>query len=169
MKTVVFFYKKHDCYFKVNNDLKRITKIENNQVSYLDYDTYAEEIKSHTKIQMNQWKHIENSFFISRNFEWEYNGFKYHTTDKPITWKQNKHYRQSASVFHNGTIWEAHYSSNYYPRVYLTKKIYVTPTREVLVEKDMSETEEFINKENFDLSTSKWTDIKYCRNFEKIS
>jgi hypothetical protein len=169
MKNVKVFYKKNgDCYYKINNDLQRITKLQNNVVSYLDFNTHSVEIISYKSINLSAWKHIENSFFISRHFEWEYNGHKYQTTDKPIKWEKTREYGATALIFHNGKIWSATYSGNYYPRVYLEKKGYVHPSREVLVEKDISNTVEFINKQNSGPNTAKWTDIKYCRNFEKI-
>ena len=155
-----------NCYYKINSDLKRITKIENNIVSYLDYDTHSKEIFSYKKTKVNNWKHVENSFFISRDFEWEYQGHKYRTTNKPLVWGKDKHTHQTFSfVFHNGRIWKAYNSSNYYPRIYLSKEDFVNPTRQVLFEKDLSQ--------KIDIKvasiTIKWTDIKYCRHFEQIS
>lgn len=164
-------YKKNgNCYYKINNDLKRITKLENNEVSYLDFDAFGEEICSYKSIKMNQWKQIENAFFISRDFEWEYNGIKYRTTNKPIDWGKSEFGVFKTLIFHNGKIWNASNSGgHYYPRIYLERKKFVHPTREVLIEKDISRTEEFLNKENTAPNVAKWTDIKYCRNFEKIS
>jgi len=164
LKKVVLYKKNGDCYYKINYDLRRITKIENNEVDYLEYNAHIGKVQSYKTIQMNVWKHAENSFFISRDFEWEYNGHKYKTTDKPIQWSKDKNYSNSALVFHNGKIWIAVYSGNYYPRIFLETEKYVTPTREVIFGKKMKvEKKEAIQK------TSKWTDIKYCRNFEKIS
>ena len=157
------------CYYKINNDLKRITKLENNEVSYLDYDTFFAEINSFRGIQQQKWKYVENLFFISRDFEWEYNGIKYQTMDGPINWIEDGFGHRMAQVFHNGKIWKDSYSGSYYPRIYLEREKFVYPTREVLVEKNLSNTEKFINKQNSVPNAEKWTDIKYCRNFEKIS
>ena len=169
MKKNISYKKKDDCYFKVNHTLKRITKVENNIVSYLDYDTNIEEVNSYKSIAMNVWKHIENSFFISRHFEWEYNGVKYRTTDKSIDWQKGNYGSSEALVFHNGNIWIAHYSGNYFPRTYLERPQFIHPTREVIVGKDVSKTAEFKIKETSIPKVNKWTDIKYCRHFEKIS
>lgn len=163
MTSGVKYFEKHGCYYKVNDNLKRITKIQNNEVSYPDYDTFVDEIKSHKKIQMNQWKHIENSFFISRDFEWEYNGIKYRTTNKPVEWNTGKYGGRSTFVFHNGKIWLATYSGNYYPRIYLEREKFINPKRNVLFEK-----ENLINTTDTIPKTYKWTDIKYCRHFEEI-
>lgn len=165
MTSGVSYFKKDDCYYKINDSLKRISKIQNNEVSYPDYDIFVDEIKSHKKIQMNQWKHIENSFFISRDFEWEYNGIKYRTTNKPVEWGTGKYGKSvnESVVFHNGKIWLATYSGNYYPRIYLESKKFVNPTRDVLFEKN-----DFKSKEKDAPSVYKWTDIKYCRHFEEI-
>lgn len=170
MKKVVLYKKNNDCYYKINYDLRRITKIQNNEVSYLEYNTYIGEVQSYKSIKMNTWKQVENSFFISRDFEWEYGGKKYKTTDKPIQWSRDKNNLNSTLVFHNGKIWIASNAvGHYYPRVFLETEKYVTPTREVLVEKDLTKTYKFIKRKSEIEKTSKWTDIKYCRNFEKIN
>jgi len=171
LKKVVLYKKNDNCYYKINYDLRRITKIQNNEVSYLEYNAHIGEVQSYKSIQVNAWKQIENSFFISRHFEWEYNGHKYKTTDKPIEWSKDKNHSNTALVFHNGKIWIASSAGgHYYPRVYLETEKYVTPTREVLVEKDISNTFRFIQNRKLKIqTTAKWTDIKYCRNFEKIS
>jgi hypothetical protein len=163
MRAGVYYKKRDDCYYKINSKLKRITKIENNEVSYLDYDANIVEIGSYKKIQMNQWKHVENSFFISRDFEWEFNKEKYRTNNKPIKWIKGQFGDNSSVVFHNGKIWEVSMSGNYYPRVFLEREVYQTPTRKVLVEKNEGV------KHPQRSTSGKWTDIKYCRNFEKIS
>lgn len=166
----VFYRKDGDCYYKINDNLKRITKVENNEVSFLDYDVHFVEIKSYKSIKMNQWKHVENSFFISRDFEWEYNGVKYRTTDKPLDWGKSEYGVFKTLIFHNGKIWMAsNAGGHYYPRIYLEREKFVHPTRYVLFEKNISNTEKFIKKENSIPNSAKWTDIKYCRNFEKIS
>lgn len=159
-----------DCYYKINNDLKRITKLENNEVYYLDYVIYYDEINSYKSIRMNQWKHLENQFFISRDFEWEYNGIKYRTTDKAIDWNKAEYGTHKALIFHNGKIWSASNSgAHYYPKVYLEREKFIHPTRKVLIEKNISNTVKFIIELNAITNIAKWTDIKYCRNFEKIS
>lgn len=166
----VFYKKNGDCYYKINNDLKRITKLENNEVSYLEYDIHWPEINFYKTIQMNQWKHMENSFFISRDFEWEYNRVKYRTTDKPIDWGSSEFGVRKALIFHNGKIWLAsNAGGHYYPRVYLEREKFIHPTRKVLIEKNISNTVKFINKQNTIPNAAKWTYVKYCRNFEQIS
>lgn len=169
MKKNVFYRKKDDGYFKINHDLKRITKVEKNEVSYLDYDTNIEEINSYKSIAMDVWKHIENSFFISRHFEWEYNGIKYRTTDKPIQWEKGKYGSSESLVFHNGNIWIAHYSGNYFPRIYLERPKFIQPTREVIIGKDVSKTADFKRKETSIPKVNKWTDFKYLKHFEQIN
>jgi hypothetical protein len=157
-----------DCYYKINGVLKRITKIENNIVTYLDYITNIYEVRSYKKIKMNAWKHVENSFFMSRDFEWEYQGVKYTTTNKSLSWERDEFHNYVSFVFHNGGIWKAHNSGNYYPRVFLEREKFINPIRKVLFEKDVSNSEAFKNKLKFAPKTTKWTDIKYCRHFEKI-
>jgi len=71
-------------YYKINHDLKRITKLYNNEVAYLDYDTSIKEVNGFKSIRMEAWKNVENTFFISRHFEWVYNDKRYRTTDKPL-------------------------------------------------------------------------------------
>jgi hypothetical protein len=163
MKRFVFHTFKDNCYYKINDKLKRITKIEENEVSYLDYDNFAKEVKRYKNLSANRWKQIENKFFLSRDFEWEYNGEKYKTNDKRISWEKGEYGGLISLVFHNGKIWEASNNGNYYPRIQLSRELYAPPTRTVLVEKEK-------NILRFNSKTrGKWTDIKYCRNFEKIS
>lgn len=165
MKSNVVYRKNDDCYFKINHKLKRITKIEKNEVSYLDYKTNISKIINLKSIRLNVWKRMENSFFISRHFQWEYNGAKYTTTDKQIDWFNTEHAVQArvAAIFHNGKIWKATFQSGYYPRIYLERIVYDTPTRTTLVEK-----ENYIKEEERHF-VAKWTDIKYCRHFEKTT
>jgi hypothetical protein len=168
MISQVSYRQNGDCFYKINHNLKRITRLENNVVIYLDYNTDIDEIMQYKSVKMNAWKHKENSFFISRHFEWEYDGKKFRTTDKPIEWLKNEFGSSKAVVFHNGCIWNLSMTNYYYPRIYLERKKYVVPTREVLFEKDISDTEEFIQKQNSIPNTAKWTDVKYCRHFEEI-
>jgi len=152
------YYQIDKVFFKVNFSLERITCIENNEVKYLDFVQNIETISKFKTIKMNQWKNVENTFFLSKDFFWEYSGQKYQTIDKPIEWNQGH-----AFVFHNGKVWNACYSGNYYPRIFLERTTYAYPvTREVLFEKTIKNLD--YNKKRI----SKWTDIKYCRNFEKI-
>lgn len=146
-----------DFHYKVNSVLKRITLIHNNEVTYLDYDTNIEAIKALKSIKMNQWKQIENGFFISRHFEWEYNGIKYRTTDKHIQWSYSS--GKDVLVFHNGKIWKTYLKDD---RVYLERELYEIPTRKVLFEKKGNKIK--IPKR----SSAKWTGAKYCRHFEPI-
>ena len=157
------YFQSEDNFFKVNYDLKRITLLKNNVVEYLDFEQKIEEISKFKKIKMNQWKNVENSFFISKEFSWEYDGKQYRTVEKPIEWLDGELHQRYALVFHNGKIWKAYYSGNYYPRVYLQRQVYAFPiTREVLFEKIIKNLD--YNKKE----VSKWTDIKYCRSFEII-
>lgn len=159
----ICYRKNNDCYYKVNGNLKRITKVDKSEVSYLDYDTFISEVKSYKPISSNRWRQVENSFFLSRDFEWEYNNEKFRTNNKPIDWKKGKYGGWVSLVFHNGKIWEASNNGNYYPRISLVRELYVSPTRTVLVEKKNN-----IIRVNAK-ARGKWTHIKFCRNFEKIS
>ena len=154
----IYYRKNDDCYYKINDNLKRITKINKNEVSYLDYASQKSIVMDYRPITANRWKQIENSFFLSRDFEWEYNGERYKTNNKPINWNKGE-----SLVFNNGKIWEAYCSGNYYPRIQLRRNLYRTPTRKVLIEKKNN-----ILNINPPI-TGKWTNVKYCRNFEKIS
>ena len=144
MNHPVKYFRNGSEHYKVNTELRRITKIDNNDVSYPSYDENIETVSSYKKIKMNDWKHIENSFFISRHFEWEYDGSRYTTTDDKIEFVLDK-YSYVAMVFHNGFIWKAYNSGNYYPRMFIER----------------------INKRT-NQKTHKWTDIKYLRAFKKI-
>ena len=163
MEPFVYYKQKDDCYYKINYKLKRITKLENNQVSYLDYDNFIDEIINYKDLPRNKWKNVENNFFISRDFEWEFDGEKYKTNNKRIDWINGQYGGWESLVFHNGKIWKATNNGNYYPRIYLIRELYTPPTRTVLIEKENNIL--FVKQE----SRYKWTDIKYCRNFEKIS
>lgn len=164
-KSPHIFYRKTDsnCFYKVNINIKRITKVFDNEVSYIDYDENIKYVKNLKSIKVDDWHNIENTFFISKHFEWEFEGAKYRTTDKPIKWNGNE-----VMVFHNGKIWKAYNNGSYFPRIYLVTKKFVNPIREVLTEKDISQTEKFIKAMNSVPLTEKWTDKKYCRHFEKI-
>lgn len=136
--TVVYYKKNGSEYYKIHPILKRITKIINNEVSYLDYDENYNIIMSYKSINMPTWKNIENNFFISRHFKWMFNGVYYTTTDKQIEWKSDAHGYYSSIIFHNGKIWNID-GGNGSDRFYLT---------------------------SLDGKKNKWTDIKYCRHFE---
>jgi len=153
MKEIIY---KHasDSYYKINTTLKKIVKIQNNVVSYPDYKENLSEVLALKSINMSEWKHIENSFFISRHFEWEFNGKKFRTTDKKIGWGVNKHGICSALVFHNGKVWYATNSGNYYPRIFLVQQ---TDDSKVSIKRLI-----YGDKPN-----TKWTDVKYCRHFEE--
>jgi hypothetical protein len=180
----VKYLKDGNAYYKVNNELKRITKIEDNVVEYLNYDSEIDRINAFKGVRMEVWKNIENSFFISRHFTWEHQGRKFTTTDKPLNWEKDLCGRK-AIVFHNGKIWEA--NDYYYPRISLTRiespfgKI-LDDTKK-LVEETVSNMSEEDKKNVTEAGkqyavvthsiqalhrNQKWTDIKYCRNFEQI-
>ncbi len=182
----VKYYKDGKAYYKINNKLKRITKLENNQVEYLDYDKHNERIISFKKIRVEDWKNVENKFFLSRHFQWEHNGVKYTTTDKPIEWKKASTCGREATVFHNGKIWIA--NDYYYPRINLTRieegfgknlddaKKMVEESVSLMSKEDQNKvTKEGKEGTMITLAielmhkSQKWTDVGYCRNFEKIS
>lgn len=164
IKRNISYRKSDDCYYRINYDLKRLTTIQDNEVFYLNFSDHVKRVESYKSIKKEAWKQIENAFFLSKHFEWEYNGVKYKTTDKPIKWKECESF-----VFHNGKIWEATYSGNYYPRIQLKRNEYINPTRIVLVEKSKTRKSKIISDILLDVpKVYKWTDIKYCRNFEKI-
>ena len=160
----VSYFLDNKTFYKVNHNLERITKLENNEVIYLDYHKYIDKIRERAKkIQMNEWKSAENNFFISRDFEWSFNGEKYKTNNKKIEWTANKNgCGRDAVVFHNGKIWVA--NDYYYPRIALT-----------LVGKEMPRMSEnlepklwFEKFQEFQRNNTKWTDVKYLKSFEKI-
>jgi hypothetical protein len=147
------YYRINNGYFyKIITSSKKIYKITSIEVETLDYDSNYETVKSFTPLKKNDWNSMQNSFFISRDFEWVYQGVCYMTTGKRIQYNANGVSTPSALVFHNGLVWEAHYSGNYYPRMWLTAKVKRTDkeTGEVKI-----------------IEISKWTDEKYLRAFEK--
>lgn len=135
----VAYRKNADEYYKIHYVLKKITKVINNEVSFLDYDENLNIIKAYKPLKMCDWKHIENSFFISRNFKWKYNNDWYTTTNKKVDWVNDEFGDRKATIFHCGKIYKAYYNANYYPRIYL---------------------------QSLDGKNNKWTDVKYCRHFE---
>lgn len=152
---MVKYYKKDDTYYKVHHELKQITSICNNVVVRIDYDENIENVKSFKSIKMNQWKHIENSFFISRQFKWKHNNTNYITTDNKLEWKPAITCGRETIVFHNGKIWTA--NDYYYPKIHLTRIEYNKN------EVNTSNLDDYFKKLR---GNQKWTDIKYCKNFE---
>lgn len=149
------YYRVDNGYFyKIITSSKKIYKITIKEVETIDYDSHYELVKSFTPLKKNDWNSMQNSFFISRHFEWVYEGVCFTTTDKRIQYTTpTGSFTPTALVFHNGLVWEAYYSSNYFPRIQLTAKVKRT------------------NKETGEVTIvqkSKWTDEKYLRAFEKV-
>jgi hypothetical protein len=138
--------------YKIVTASKKIYKITPDDVETLDYDSNYETIKSFKSLKKNDWNSVQNKFFISRHFEWIYQGVCYITTDKKIQYNSNGVLLPVTLVFHNGMVWKAQYSSNYYPRIWLTADVKRTDkeTGEIKI-----------------IKISKWTDEKYLRAFEK--
>jgi hypothetical protein len=107
------FYKQHEgAYYKVNPTLERITRIENNEVTFLDYHEHVATIREYRMLRFDVWKQQEHKFFMSRNFQWDFEGNLYQTTDNPIYWTGGE-----AMVFHGGKVWKAY--DYYRPRLEL--------------------------------------------------
>jgi hypothetical protein len=139
--------------YKILTTSKKIYKVTPDDVEILDYDSNYESVMRFKTLKKNDWNSMQNSFFISRHFEWVYEGVCYTTTDKRIQYTTpNGSYTPTALVFHNGLVWEAYYSSNYFPRIQLTAKVkrINNETGEVMI-----------------VQKTKWTDEKYLRAFEK--
>jgi hypothetical protein len=139
--------------YKIITTSKKIYKVTPDDVEMIDYDSNYESVINFKPLKKNDWNSVQNKFFISRHFEWIYEGVCYITTDKDIKYETPVGgYSAIALVFHNGMIWEACYSGNYYPRMWMKAKIKRTDkeTGEVKI-----------------IETSKWTDAKFLRAFEK--
>jgi hypothetical protein len=141
------FYKNEDSFYKVNYINKTIIELKNNEIFNLDFDENFNKISNFKKISSNTWKNKENTFFISRHFQWVYNGEKYTTTNELIDWSKPVVY-----VFHNGKIWIA--SCSYSTRIMLKEPVSQLVTIKKLIYGN--------------IPILKWTHIKYCRNFKKI-
>jgi hypothetical protein len=157
----VKYHKFDNDFYKVNHDLKRITRIFEGGVEYLDYESNVEDISGYKKIQMNEWKQAENSFFISKEFTWEHEEKKYTTTQKALEWKPASTCGREAIVFHNGKIWRA--NDYYYPRISLRR--IETINRPHI---DISNEANYASWLQEHKKNTKWTDVKYCRHFELI-
>ena len=150
----VYYRIKDDCVYQICPNRKQIICIKKNKkVSYPDYDSHVDLIMSYKSISLNSWQSAKNNFFISRQFEWVYNGKRFRTTDKPFDWVEDKYGSRNCLVFHNGQIWKASNSANYYPRIQLNQIEPEFYTLDMIV--------------SGWLPKSKWTDIIYCRNFEE--
>lgn len=156
----VNYYKNNNDIYKVNHDLKKITCIASGEVMFPDYEENIDKIQRFKSIQMHDWKHHENTFFISRDFEWTHDGQKYKTNSKKIDWQNASTCGQEAMVFHAGKIWKA--NNYYYPRIHLTRAESLNKPHIVI--KDEESYKQWLENQR---KNTKWTDIKYCRNFSK--
>lgn len=139
-------------FFKVNHELKRITRICANKRTFQEYDELPSLMeKGLVKLRKNDWHQVENTFYVNNDFEWEFNGERFKTSDIPC----DKEFLQKNEdkliseiypylVWHNGFVWATYYSGNYYPKMPL------------------------VRIDNTGGQQRKWTDIKYLRNFIKL-
>jgi hypothetical protein len=131
-------------HFKINHDIKKVTRICNNKRTFPDYEEFLADdfLKDKGKCRKQDWRTAENTFYLSSKFEWQYEGEWYVTTEPclqengPVFDNENKEDKRIGScypylVWNNGFVW--------------------------LVRID--------NKGEY---ISKWTDIRYLKNFSKL-
>lgn len=106
-RTRHFFDSLHLAHYKVNLDLKRITRLKENVLEYLDYSANITNVLSLREVPLNEWKGVENNYYISKPFEWKSNGIEYTTSDNPVKWTKRNGDILTATVFHNGKIYTA--------------------------------------------------------------
>jgi len=147
LQSVDGFYK-----YKVNHELQRITRISNNKRTFPEWTELDEIMNNTTKLSKQKWRMVENTFYISQKWEWEYNGERYRISDIPFEKEQlqpNPNWQNGGGypslAFNNGQIWETAICGNYFPQMPLIR-----------TDKDGK-------------VIRRWTNIKYVLNFEKIS
>ena len=158
----VKYYKNGEDFYKVNNDLKRITCISNGEATFPEYEPNIVSVSGYKKIKMPQWKQIENKFFLAKHFFWQHEGKNYCTTNEIIKWTKASTCGNEATVFHNGKIWLA--NDYYYPRISLRR--IETVNREHIIIKDDASYKAWLEEQR---KNTKWTDIKYCRHFTQFN
>lgn len=160
MHKVKYYINNKDVY-KVNYDLKKITCLASGEAMFPDFEENIEKISKFKTMNMADWKHHENQFFISRHFNWEHNGVKFSTIDSPIKWQNASTCGREAMVFHSGKIWKA--NDYYYPRIFLTRVESLDKPTLPIVDEETYKAWLDNHRKN-----TKWTDIKYCRNFSEL-
>lgn len=145
--------KDNHSYYKVNHELKRITRICANRRTFPEYAELQNILdEGVVKARKDEWHQVENSYFTNNEFEWMFDGKMYKTSDIPC----DKEFLQKNDgsvvsdrypwlVWHNGFVWATYWSGNYYPRMPL------------------------VRVDNHGKTCTKWTDIKYLKNFIKLS
>lgn len=131
----------------------RISGGEKTRLEGVNWEEIVQE-ESLLKCKKDAWCLAENNYYLRNDFEWVYEGKRYRTVDTPISEKQLQVIKEGTPeyqmyrwnnflVFHNGQIWATSMNGNYYPRMYLSR-----------TSKDGKR-------------ESKWTHVKYLRNFVK--
>lgn len=136
--------------YKVNHELKRVTRICANRRTFPEYDAFS--TQDLVKCRKDEWRRVENSFYSNNVFEWVFEGNLYKISDVPCSEKflQNNDGTIISNIYpylvwHNGFVWATYYSGNYYPRMPL------------------------VRIDNQGKECRKWTDIKYLKNFIKLA
>lgn len=142
------FKQNKDYYYRVEKKRKKILQLHENKLEYIDYDLNIDDVLNYKSLKENNWNNLLNMFFLENDFEWEYKGKKFKTTNnKDIQWRVN------SLVFHNGKIWSLYDFKP--PRIYLKESIDLNniPIRKLFCKS---------------VQRYKWTDMKYCKNFVEV-
>lgn len=143
-------------YYRANQSKGVVLKISHNHKTQPDFSLWNEikEREGLVRSKKDEWRIVENNYYLNNEFDWIYEGKRYMTVKTPFSERQLQVIEEDSVeshiykgyyylAFHNGQIWATYISGNYYPRMPLVRR----------------------NKEG--KMEYKWTNVKNLRNFIK--